>query len=238
MRSYSPSPLTYLCLIALAVAWVTSPLWTSTAQATSIGPQAGSTGVPAHEQMAAEMNCTACHLTSPINPDEKGSIQLEGLPDAYEAGKAYDLTFRIEHPDPQFLRWGFQLTAVRQDNYKRAGSLLATDPATTQVVEGGPGGRQYVEHSYGGTSIGVAGGASWVFQWVAPSDAKAPVAFFASGNAANVDGANTGDLIYSKSPEPLAVLAPRSASEAAQPDATAAMPEAEQASDAAQDAKE
>ncbi|MFT4569741.1 MAG: hypothetical protein ACI8TX_003032 [Hyphomicrobiaceae bacterium] len=198
--------LSRLILAAIIAACFSAP----PADATSTGPQAGSTGVPEHGELAAEMICTACHTTAALNPDDKGAIALDGVPTNYEPGQAYDLTFRITHPDPQFLRWGFQLTAIRTDTYHRAGELVVTDPITTQLVDGGPGNRQYMEHSYGGTAIGQSGGTAWSFRWVAPSQSTGPVAFYAVGNAANVDGANTGDHVYSRSPAALALISPAS----------------------------
>ncbi len=197
----SPSPCRPLPAALLATALAAPLLLPASALATSIGPQPGSTGIPERGELPAEMVCTACHSDATLNPDELGRISLEGLPESWQPGASYELTFRIEHPDPRFLRWGFQLTAVGADDLLASGSLVATDPVTTQVVEGGPGGRSYVEHAYGGTAIGTSGGASWTFRWVAPEDAGAgTVAFFAAANASNVDGANTGDYIYSRSP--------------------------------------
>jgi hypothetical protein len=101
--------------------------------------------------------------------------------------------------------YGFQLTAVSRASGKRAGDLVATDEKTTQVIDGDLGDRQYVEHTYGGMGAGKTGGQSWTFAWVAPAHDGGDVAFYAAVNAANLDGSNGGDRIYTRSPEPLAV---------------------------------
>jgi hypothetical protein len=171
------------------------------AGATSPGPQPGSAGVPAGGGFPAEPTCISCHDSQPLNPDPKGKVELSGVPDRYTPGARYPLTFTIS--DPQARRWGFQLTAVALPSHAGAGELVATDPAT-QVVDGDAG-RKYVEHSYDGTAPDQAGSARWTFEWVAPTKPAGDVAFFAAGNAANLDGSKEGDRIYSPSPKPLAI---------------------------------
>ena len=177
------------------------------AQATSSGPQPGTTGAPAIAGVAAEMDCTSCHTGQRLNPDDAGKVELSGLPSAYEPGKRYTVTFRISHPDPALARWGFQVTAVRLSDGHGAGELLVTDAPRTQK-QTGVAGREYVEHTVPGTAIGQPGGATWTFDWVAPAAGAGDVEFFGVGNAANVDGSNQGDHIYGPSPAPLATLRP------------------------------
>jgi hypothetical protein len=174
--------------------------------ATSAGPQPGTTGVPAGGGFAAEMTCTSCHGSSPLNADGAGRLELRGLPAHYTPGARYSLTFTLSHSDPAVRGWGFQLTAVGRTTLAGAGEFVATDAKTTQVMPGDPGGRQYVEHTYGGMGAGKTGSNSWTFEWVAPAHDVGDVAFFAAGNAANLDGSKEGDRIYSRSPEPLAVV--------------------------------
>ena len=175
------------------------------AGATSAGPQPGTTGVPAGGKLAAEMTCTSCHGSSPQNPDGAGRIELRGVPERYAPGQHYALTFVLAHTDPAVKGFGFQLTAVRRDTLAGAGELVVTDERTTQVLSGGVGGREYVEHTYNGIGAGKSGSQSWTFEWIAPAHDVGDVAFFAAANAANLDGSKEGDRIYSRSPEPLAV---------------------------------
>lgn len=174
-------------------------------RAASSGPDPALTGVPAGGGFAAEGSCTACHTGAPANPDAAGRIALEGAPERYEPGRRYALALRVSHPDPSRTRWGFQLTAVDAASFGPAGELVVTDPVATQRVEGGPGGRHYLEQSADGTGIGEAGGMRWTFAWVAPEDG-ADVAFYATANAANTDGSDQGDWIFTPSPEPLALV--------------------------------
>ncbi|MGH9894504.1 MAG: choice-of-anchor V domain-containing protein, partial [bacterium] len=135
------------------------------------GPFASSAGVPAGGDFPAEVTCSSsgCHETFPLNPDTRGKIAIVNLPDNYVPGRRYSLTFRITHPDPDRQRWGFQVTAVAKDTFLRAGEFVVTERRNTQIIGGGFGNRQYVEHTAPGTAVGRLGGNSWNFDWIAPS---------------------------------------------------------------------
>jgi AcrR family transcriptional regulator len=175
------------------------------AQATSSGPQPGLSGAPQIGGVPAEMTCTSCHATYPLNPDTLGKVELLGLPDAYAPGRRYTLTFRISHPDSAITRWGFQVTAIQKTNGQGAGEFVVTDPQNTQRV-GGLVHRDYVEHTLPGTAMGKPGGTSWNFDWIAPARDVGEIVFYGSGNASNMDGSKEGDRIYNPTPEPLATL--------------------------------
>lgn len=175
-------------------------------RATSSGPQAGVSGVPAGVGLAAEMTCAACHASLPLNPDRDGRVELHGVPDRYVPGARYRLTFSIAHPAPDLRRWGFQLTAVATRSLLGAGAWKATDPARTQVVRGAVAGRSYVEHTHAGTAIGSSGGHSWSFEWISPEADVGAVAFYGGGVASNLDGSMEGDRVFNPTPEPLAIV--------------------------------
>jgi hypothetical protein len=174
--------------------------------ATSSGPQPAVSGVPAGAGLPAEMTCAACHTSYLLNPDPHGTLVIEGLPERYALGAHYALTFAISHPDADRRRWGFQLTAVDTTTLHMAGSFALTDPLSTQIMPGGPGGRAYIEHSAQGTGMGKIGGHRWTFEWIAPEKDVGDVAFFGAGNASNIDGAQTGDRIFSPTPAPIATV--------------------------------
>jgi hypothetical protein len=56
-----------------------------------------------------------------------------------------------------------------------------------------------MEHNFLGTFQGQASGASWTFNWVAPSTDVGLVTFYAAGNEANNNGNESGDQIYTTS---------------------------------------
>jgi hypothetical protein len=190
-------------LVVLAAAlWMAS----GRAAASSAGADPGLAGVPAGGGLAAEGDCVQCHTSAILNPDAQGRIELLGLPERYQPGQRYALTLRLAHPDASRTRWGFELTAVDAKRLHGAGELVVTDPASTQRIDGGPGGRQYLQQTSEGTAIGKTGEQRWSFAWTAPPKDVGDVAFYASGNAANADGSNQGDWIYNPTPAPLATV--------------------------------
>jgi hypothetical protein len=177
--------------------------------AASAGPQPGVAGVPEGGGFAAEMTCTGCHASRPLNPDALGAIELRGLPASYTPGESYRLTFALEHADSARLRWGFQLTAVAATSFRGAGELRAVD-AETQTVSDPLTNRQYVGHTYASTAPGRPGGQAWTFEWQAPGSDVGDVLFFGAGNACNADGSQDGDWVFNPTPEPLARVFARS----------------------------
>jgi Reeler domain-containing protein len=178
------------------------------ALATSSGPQPGETGVPAGGGFPAEPTCTSCHTGFPLNSDGHGVLTLAGVPARYVPGQRYTLTVSLRHPDAGRSRWGFQLTAISAKTYKGAGEFLITDQPNTQLIQGVMADRSYVSHSYYGSGVGELGGRQWSFDWVAPAAATGKVEFFGAGSAADSDGSQQGDRIYSPSPKPLAITSP------------------------------
>ncbi len=182
------------CFAALACA----------ALGSSSGALPGTTGAPGPE--GVEPTCVGCHSTSALNPDGAGGLALDGLPARYRPGQRYALHLSVSSSDPVLQRFGFQLTALATATLAAAGELVVTDPTNTQRSVGIDSERQYLGHTLAGTAPGSAGGALWRFEWVAPATDVGPVAFFAAANAANLDGSQQGDRVYSPSPRPLAAV--------------------------------
>jgi hypothetical protein len=146
----------------------------------------------------AEPVCTVCHAGNALNSG--GQLQILGVPDVYFPDTVYDLTVQLTSSQNAGFpnrKWGFELTAVRGDDGSGAGTLLPPD-GTMQTVSGSGSfaGRTYIEHTSSGTHTGQTSPVTWQFQWKAPSVQAARIYFFAAGNAANGNGANTGDFIY------------------------------------------
>jgi hypothetical protein len=198
-----PGPLATFLRLAALFAW--GLLSVPGARATSSGPQPGLSGAPQLGSVSAEMTCTSCHASYPLNPDTLGKVELLGLPGAYTPGQRYTLTFRISHPDAALTRWGFQVTAIQRVDGQGAGEFVVTDPQNTQRV-GGLAHRAYLEHTLPGTAMGKAGGNSWSFDWIAPARDVGEVVFYGAGNASNMDGSKEGDRIYNPTPAPLATV--------------------------------
>jgi hypothetical protein len=124
-------------------------------------------------------NCTYCHSSYPVNSGS-GKLQLYGLPASYVANSTYSLTLHIIQSGQT--RWGFQLKAT-------AGTLVVTDSTNTSISSG------FLNHKSAGTYAGQTVG-QWNFNWTAPSVASATVKFYASGLAANNNGNEIGDYVY------------------------------------------
>jgi hypothetical protein len=144
------------------------------------GPPNGKTGAP------GEGTCVDCHSTNPLNSGD-GTLAIDA-PAAFEPGHTYTIT--VEIADPGQSRWGFELTPLDQ------GSITITDAANTQLST--MGSNSYVKHTSTGTHNGTNDGpVTWTFDWTAPAtDPPESVTFYAAGNAADGNFANTNDYIY------------------------------------------
>ncbi|MGE5175770.1 MAG: choice-of-anchor V domain-containing protein [Hyphomicrobiales bacterium] len=166
------------------------------AAAYSFQPPASKTNAP------SEGLCTECH-TGGLNVTG-GSLEIQGVPAAYQPGTTYSLTVQLQKPGQQ--RWGFELTALRDSAgvAVQAGSFAnTTDFTAVQMSPVNARNRLYVSHYRGiadGTYLGTLDGpVTWTFDWTAPAPGAGTVTFYAAGNAANgnlVSGA--GDYIYTR----------------------------------------
>jgi hypothetical protein len=157
--------------------------------ASVFGPDFGYTGAPGDNG-----NCTACHTGTPNSGG--GSVNVTGIPNAYQPGQQYNVTVTVQQTART--RFGFQLTAI-DSNGNRAGTLESLGGDTSLNPVSGQGGRQYIQHTQQGTSQNVNNGRSWQVRWTAPATGIGQVRFFVAGNAANNNGNETGDSIYTNS---------------------------------------
>jgi hypothetical protein len=156
----------------------------SPARAFSSGPLPSLTGAP------GEATCTQCHGGGPTG----GTLALTGLPANYTPNQEVSLTVTLTQSSRA--RFGFQLTAI--DDAGRQGGQLTPGDNRTQTLTNAVGGnnRQYINHTFAGSNPASAGVGSWSFKWRAPAQSAGRVTFYVSGNAANGNGAPTGDTIY------------------------------------------
>jgi uncharacterized protein (TIGR03437 family) len=162
----------------------------------STGPPIKRTGAPSDENGTT---CAACHNSlGAANSDPAGSVKIEA--GSYKPGIPQIIKVTVHHP--QSMRWGFQLTARPvSDETKMAGSFtpdanvrVRCDPAGAAAPCSGA--LEFAEHTEPGTRIGASGSATFEVQWTPPASEVGDVVFYAAGNAANGNGANTGDRIY------------------------------------------
>lgn len=107
-------------------------------------------------------------------------------------------------------RFGFQATLI-DDQGRVAGSITEIEPQRTQMFPGTVGNnlRQYIFHEFNGTTPnGGTNQGRWTFRWKAPAESVGRITLYVASNAANNNGAESGDLIYttSASSQPAAAI--------------------------------
>ncbi len=179
--------LTIAFLLALlgGLAWQNKP-----AQANQSGPPPGLTGAPGE----SDCSSSGCHTGNDLNSN-LGMLTITGAPVSYRPDQEINLTLTLNHPNRA--RFGFQLTALDSQG-RKAGELIVTDATRTQKLTTfvGNSQREYLFHTGLGTVPSGTNQGSWTMRWKAPSQGVGRVTFYASGNAANGNGAQSGDFIY------------------------------------------
>ena len=152
----------------------------------STGAPTGFSGAPNDD------NCTACH-TGTVNSGP-GTLTI-AFPDSngYVAGQKYRL--RVTLADPTAKRWGFELTDRKEATTVFAGAFATVSGTNTAQIER-QGSLQYVTHTPAGTYQQQVMQAAWEVDWTAPAAGTGTVRFYAAGNAANNNGNEIGDKIY------------------------------------------
>ncbi len=150
---------------------------------------------PAAKTLApGEGICTECHVGNALN-DGVGSVVITDVPTPYMPDQVYAITVTVARAARS--RWGFELTVLKDSDNTMAGSLANT---TTFTGMQSFNGRSYVSHTTNnigsdGTFLGQTSGV-WTFNWTAPAAGAGAVTFYAAGNAANGNGTQLGDNIY------------------------------------------
>jgi hypothetical protein len=163
---------------------------TLVAYASVTGPEARYTNAPGDIG-----TCTNCHDTFENPNVGPGSVTIQGNPAVYEPGQSYTLSVTVRQAVQRF---GFQMTVIDSGG-NRAGTLEPLGPETQINSQTGLGGRQYIQHTQQGTVPTTQGQRVWQIRWIAPSTDIGTVRFYAAGNAANGNGTNQGDYIYTTS---------------------------------------
>ena len=166
-----------------------------------------STGPPVRRTGAAVdggLSCTACHVSfAPANSDPAGSVTLQFDTPTYTPGVTQTVHVTVSHP--LALRWGFQLSARPVNNQTHeAGTFTPTSVVRvrcdTTPAQDAPcnGALEFAEHlSAPRTAAGV--GYTFDVPWTPPATDVGDVIFYFAGNAANGDGTDLGDRIYTSS---------------------------------------
>ena len=147
----------------------------------STGSPGGRAGSPSHGSTCA----VGCHVGTPRFAT---SWITTNIPSAgMVAGNTYTIT--LTATDVTSNKFGFELTAESMSNGKE-GTFTITNSSETALTPSGT-----VTHTLAGTA-GSNNSKSWSVDWTAPSSLPADITFYAAVNAANDDGGNSGDIIY------------------------------------------
>lgn len=190
-----PGHVTRIAVLA-AVAW-----GAALALAFDGGAPDGKTGAPSIGGKPAEGVCADCHNDFPLNIG--GMVEVLDVPTLYQPGSVYMLTVRVtssQTAGSSGRLWGFELTAVRMSDGTGTGTFANVAGQGTQIVSGNGqlSTRRYVQVG-SGNRAGSASPVTWQVQWTAPNPGVGSVGFYASGMAANGDGNNNGDWVYTGS---------------------------------------
>src|SRR5262249_8140231 len=107
-------------------------------------------------------------------------------------GQQYTLSVTVQQGGRS--TFSFEMTAI-DSNGNGAGTFTPLGSDTQTETSGN---RQYILHKLQGIS-GSTNSHTWQVRWTAPATDVGIVRFFAAGNAANGNGQQTGDLIYTTS---------------------------------------
>lgn len=163
-----------------------------------------STGMPIKRTGApidGALSCSACHTSFALNSDPRGSVTIENT--SYNPGVTQTIKVTVKHPEAT--RWGFQLTArAVNDLSKQAGTFTPNNSVATRCdttpVSDAPcqGTLEFAEHKDAPrTSAGA--GFTFAFDWTPPSTEVGAITLYVAGAAANGDGTEFGDRIYTTS---------------------------------------
>jgi hypothetical protein len=169
--------------------------------ANSSGSPGGKSGSPGD----SNANCTQCH--SGATNSASGWISTNVPVQGYTPGQTYAITVTGTHSG--VVKFGFELTAETTAGAK-TGTFAITDATRTKLTNQ----NKAVTHKSAGTTPS-GNTASWSVNWTAPATDVGQIRFYSAFNAANGNGNNSGDVIYTSNlsvnaalPESLAGITP------------------------------
>lgn len=178
--------------IALFSALLLSAVSTMSFDIVEDSGKAGRTGSP------GETTCTGCHTGFAIN-DGGGSVVISS-PDLtnweYMPGDTYTINVTVSRTGCPLFGFGFECL-TGSTPAQNAGTLIVTNPSETHILNATVSTvvRKNMVHSLNG-GLGTDS-KTFSFKWAAPTTNVGNVTFYCCGNATNMNGAKTGDHIYS-----------------------------------------
>ncbi|QQS28194.1 MAG: T9SS type A sorting domain-containing protein [Sphingobacteriales bacterium] len=155
----------------------------------SAQPPLGRTGAP------GELTCAGvgCHGGAPNTGPGSVNIFFAGAGSGlfYYPDSTYVIGLTVNNGGGSGIRYGFEMVALNSSN-QSVGTFIGNTPNFTGTAS--QSSRQYIFHK----NIPNPNSGNYTFQWTAPSSNVGAITFYAAGNSANGNGAESGDLIYTK----------------------------------------
>ncbi|HEX5001824.1 MAG TPA: choice-of-anchor V domain-containing protein [Bacteroidia bacterium] len=153
--------------------------------------RAGVTGSPGE----TTCNTSSCHVGNPVN-SANGSIEIVAPTMTnwqYTPGQVYPISVTVSQTGRSLFGLGFESL---QSSGANGGALTISNATQTQLKNAVIGGnlRTSVVHKLNGGAS--ANTHTFTFNWTAPASTVGNVTFYAAGNAANGNGSESGDYIY------------------------------------------
>ncbi len=133
--------------------------------------------------------CVQCHSGTPQTAS--GWITTDIPVEGYEASTTYTVTLTGTHAGVS--KYGFELTAENAGGQK-TGLFTIVNATETELANGASA----VTHTSGGTTPD-GDSRTWTMEWTSPDQDEGTITFYAAVNAANGDGGNSGDIVYTTS---------------------------------------
>ena len=173
----------YVTLVTtLLIVFITSSFFTAKHPTFSGVPPTGRTG-------ATNSYCNSCHAGA-LN-FSGGNVQVSGLPSSIVAGVVYNFSLTISHSVSDRQKWGFSIVAKNSAGVN-SGSFSTTNPNAAPNFD-------ELSHNNAVATVPTNNFTYNNLKWTAPAilgPNDGVVTFYYVGNAANGNGANSGDFIY------------------------------------------
>jgi len=147
-------------------------------------------------------DCSVCHKGSSVN-NGGGSVSINLTGNiVYSPGLKQKITVKIT--DATQKRWGFEFAARLNSNLSngQAGTLSATDSYARVTCETNPcssSAIQFIMQTAYGTRSGTTNTMSYTFDWYPPQTDVGSIMLYVAAVAANADGGQSGDHVYTAS---------------------------------------
>ena len=151
-------------------------------------------GIAGYTNSPGETNCRNCHSGHPLN-DPTGSITITSDMNnfGYIPGRTYTINVKIIKSGQQIFGIGCEILKADSSN---AGTIVVTNTAKTQLKNKTINGKVRTNLCHKTTGGLANDSTTFSFSWTAPAVGAGNVKLYVACNAANNNGSESGDYIY------------------------------------------